>query len=453
MYSPSPKVMDLLLDAICVVDAEGRFVYISAACERILGYSPAELIGRPMMELIHPDDLEATLRTAQDVMRGRQKNHFENRYIRKDGQIAHIMWSASWSEEEQLRVAVAHDISQRKHADAMQAGVYAISVAANRSEELTELFAEIHRIIAGLLPIGLFSLALRSDQEDNLNIPYFADLEHPQAPEVGEQTKALSRAIIERGQPILLTTETLDEEQLELLPLANRGAMNWLGVPLISPQGTFGALVIHGHSSSPRYTVKDRELLHFVSSQIAAAIQRLQLQSRLKHLSHHDQLTGLPNRTLLYDRLERSLARARRENSRVSLLYLDLDKFKQVNDQFGHGTGDQLLQAVATRLLECVREVDTVSRIGGDEFVILLEDIQAEEHVLLVAEKIRQGLNQPFQLGEHQLLMIPSIGIALYPDHAQEQEQLLSMADKAMYLAKQNGGNRFTIAGASPVDN
>ncbi|MFN3581868.1 MAG: PAS domain S-box protein, partial [Pseudomonas sp.] len=313
MYSPSPKVMDLLLDAICVVDAEGRFVYISAACERILGYSPAELIGRPMMELIHPDDLEATLRTAQDVMRGRQKNHFENRYIRKDGQIAHIMWSASWSEEEQLRVAVAHDISQRKHADAMQAGVYAISVAANRSEELTELFAEIHRIIAGLLPIGLFSLALRSDQEDNLNIPYFADLEHPQAPEVGEQTKALSRAIIERGQPILLTTETLDEEQLELLPLANRGAMNWLGVPLISPQGTFGALVIHGHSSSPRYTVKDRELLHFVSSQIAAAIQRLQLQSRLKHLSHHDQLTGLPNRTLLYDRLERSLARARRE--------------------------------------------------------------------------------------------------------------------------------------------
>lgn len=445
MYSPSPKVMDLLLDAICVVDAQGHFVYVSGACERIFGYTCEELVGMPMMDLVYPDDREMTLATAREVMLGRQKNHFENRYVRKDGQIVHIMWSASWSEQEQLRVAVAHDVTERKHTEAMQAAVYAISEAANSSEDLAALFLLIHQIIGRLLPLSLFSVALRDQTESALSFPYYADQHAPQDKNESADAHTLCAEIITSGQPLLLTTDT-PQDDADLLTLSDKTSLNWLGVPLIAATGTFGALLIHSNLTTQRYTTKDLELLHYVSTQIASAVQRMQMQSRLQFLSHYDQLTGLPNRTLLFDRIDRALARARREGSKLSLLYLDLDKFKQVNDTHGHGVGDLLLKAVAERLSCCVREADTVSRVGGDEFVILLEDINQTDHALQVAEKIREQLNLPFQLEKHSLMIIPSIGISLYPEHADEQQELLNLADRAMYFAKQSGGNRFEVS-------
>lgn len=445
LYSPSAKVMDLLLDAICVVDTQGRFVYISGACERIFGYTSEELVGTSMMDLVYPDDREKTLATAQEVMLGRQKNHFENRYVRKDGQIVHIMWSASWSEEEQLRVAVAHDVTEKKRTEALQAAVYSISEAANSAEDLAALFLLIHQIIARLLPLNLFCVALREEASGSLNFPYYAD-QHS-APDTRESVDArtLCAKIIRSSEPLLLTADTPSNDA-GLMTLADTISLNWLGVPLIATSGTFGALLLHSSTTTQRYTGKDLELLHYVSTQIASAVQRMQMQSRLQFLSQYDHLTKLPNRTLLFDRLERALARARRENGKGSLLYLDLDKFKQVNDTYGHSVGDQLLRAVADRLRQCVREVDTVARVGGDEFVILLEDIGHPEHALLVAEKIREQLNMPFQLAEHSLMMIPSIGVALYPEHGDEQNELLNLADRAMYYAKENGGNRFELA-------
>ncbi|MEH6498452.1 MAG: diguanylate cyclase [Pseudoalteromonas distincta] len=445
MYSPSPKVMDLLLDAICVVDAQGHFVYVSGACERIFGYTCEELVGMPMMDLVYPDDREMTLATAREVMLGRQKNHFENRYVRKDGQIVHIMWSASWSEQEQLRVAVAHDVTERKHTEAMQAAVYAISEAANSSEDLAALFLLIHQIIGRLLPLSLFSVALREQADGSPNFPYYADQHGLQNACESADARTLCAQIITSGLPLLLTTDT-PQDDAGLLTLSDKTSLNWLGVPLTAAAGTFGALLIHSNLSTQRYTAKDLELLHYVSTQIASAVQRMQMQSRLLFLSRYDQLTGLPNRTLLFDRMDRALARARREGTKVSLLYLDLDKFKQVNDTHGHGVGDLLLKAVADRLQLCVREADTVSRVGGDEFVILLEDLNHLDHARQVAEKIREQLNIPFQLAEHSLMMIPSIGIALYPEHADEQQELLNLADRAMYYAKQSGGNRFEVA-------
>jgi diguanylate cyclase (GGDEF)-like protein len=168
--------------------------------------------------------------------------------------------------------------------------------------------------------------------------------------------------------------------------------------------------------------------------------------SRLQYMAQYDSLTQLPNRELLRDRLHTALARARREQSQVALLFLDLDKFKQVNDSFGHAVGDLLLQGVALRIQQCLREADTVARFAGDEFVVLLEDFHTADHASGVAEKIRQVLNQPFELrGQHQTVL-PSIGIALYPQHAQDAQQLLQHADNAMYRAKQNGGNRFHSA-------
>jgi diguanylate cyclase (GGDEF)-like protein len=221
----------------------------------------------------------------------------------------------------------------------------------------------------------------------------------------------------------------------------------WLGVPLNSHKGTIGVLVLKSYSGGAHYTEKHKELLQFVSTQVATAIERKQLYDRLQYAARYDELTGLPNRGLLHDHLETVLARTRRQQGRMSLLYLDLDKFKQVNDSFGHAAGDLLLQKVANRLKQCVRDADTVARIGGDEFVVLLENIQLPEHVSVVAEKIRKVLNQTMNIDGHRLRIMPSIGIAHHPDHGDSAQQLLKHADEAMYLAKKNRDNRFQARG------
>lgn len=125
--APLASFIDLLLDAVCAVDVEGRFVFVSAACERIFGYTPDELVGRRMIELVHPADRARTLQAADRIMAGEPMPNFENRYLRKDGQVAHILWSARWSEVDQLRIAVARDITERKQAESRQAALYAIS--------------------------------------------------------------------------------------------------------------------------------------------------------------------------------------------------------------------------------------------------------------------------------------------------------------------------------------
>lgn len=277
--------IDQLLEAICVVDAQGRFVYLSSGCERIFGYKSEEMIGRPMIELVHPEDRERTLLAASEIMAGEHKIDFENRYIRKDGQIAHIQWSARWSEDQKVRVAVARDITKHK-----------------------------------------------------------------------------------------------------------------------------------------------------------------QLLQQLQHIAFYDPLTQLPNRALFEDRLQQSLARARRELSQLALCFVDLDKFKEINDQYGHAAGDACLQTVAQRLLGAVRETDTVARLGGDEFVLVMDAITDEVAVLSALHQLLAKIQQPFMFQQQALQICASIGIALFPADGQDQASLLAAADMAMYKAKQAGGNRLCIA-------
>lgn len=212
----------------------------------------------------------------------------------------------------------------------------------------------------------------------------------------------------------------------------------WLVVPLNSHTGIIGALILKGSPDGARYTRKDKELVQFVSAQVATAIERKQLHARLKHMAQYDGLTGLPNRALLYDRLIMALGRTRREQGQMSVLYLDLNNFKQVNDSLGHAAGDELLQEVADRLKRCLRGLDTVARMGGDEFVVLLENIQMPEHASNIANKIRSAISQPIKIRGRSLCILPSIGIALYPRHGDEAQQLLRHADEAMYFEKKN---------------
>ena len=172
-------------------------------------------------------------------------------------------------------------------------------------------------------------------------------------------------------------------------------------------------------------------------------------EERMQHLAHFDALTGLPNRALFSDRLHQAVAKARRDSTRMALMFLDLDKFKPVNDEHGHHIGDMLLKEVATRMLECVRrDTDTVARLGGDEFVVILSNIEKIQQATMVAEKIRHALNRSFELAGLTLKISSCTGVAVYPEHGGDANVLLKSADAAMYRAKEGGRDRVEIATA-----
>ena len=173
-------------------------------------------------------------------------------------------------------------------------------------------------------------------------------------------------------------------------------------------------------------------------------------QERMRHLATHDQLTGLANRALLMEELNRSLALARRQGTQVGLLFLDLDGFKPVNDRYGHSTGDALLQAVAARLQDSIRESDTLCRQGGDEFVLLIPDAPDLEQLMALAEKLQASLIQPYSDLPRGIHVSASIGVARWPDHASDADGLLDAADNAMYRAKGQEGGAVAIASGRP---
>ena len=430
-YVPADNLVDMLLDAICVVDKEGHFLFVSAACERIFGYSPEEMLGRPMIELVHPDDRARTLAAAREIMAGAAKPIFENRYVRKDGRTVHILWSARWSDDQQVRIAVAHDITERKRSESLQNALYRLAEAAHRADDEQQLFQQLQHTLAEQLPSSRFNLALLGPDGQQLAILGSApDDIHSQ------YVHQLSRQVLNSTQPLLLTAADA----------AHLGQQNWLLVPCHTQAGCSGVLSLNSDALEPMYSSREQELLQFVATQVSTAIERQRMLSRLQHMAQYDQLTQLPNRSLLQDRLQQAMARARRERRQLALLFLDLDKFKLINDSLGHAMGDLLLQQVAERIRQCLREVDTVARFAGDEFVVLLEDFHSSDHATQVADKIRQALNHPFDLKGYQHPVRPSIGIALYPTHASDPQQLINQADSAMYLAKNSGGNRYQLA-------
>lgn len=164
------------------------------------------------------------------------------------------------------------------------------------------------------------------------------------------------------------------------------------------------------------------------------------------HLVNHDPLTDLPSLRLAKDRLSLALGMARRNKTMAAVMFIDLDGFKTVNDTLGHDAGDDVLKQVSQRLLSCVREIDTVAHVGGDEFLLIATGLQAPEHAALIAEKILQAVSRPVILNGRQTAVSASIGIALHPDHGGDEDQLIKLADEAMYRVKYSGKNGYTFA-------
>ena len=179
----------------------------------------------------------------------------------------------------------------------------------------------------------------------------------------------------------------------------------------------------------------------------AEIAERMQTQEQLRHLAHHDLLTDMPNRMLFVERLDQALNRAQWRKRVAAVLFLDLDRFKIVNDTLGHEAGDRLLQAMPGRLFACVREGDTVARFGGDEFAVFLNDVASPDDVAPIAKKLLEALVPPFMIDGHEFFIAGSIGISLYPDDGIDPNILITLADSAMYKAKRSGKNCIRLYG------
>jgi diguanylate cyclase (GGDEF)-like protein len=220
-------------------------------------------------------------------------------------------------------------------------------------------------------------------------------------------------------------------------------------IPLAQAGKVIGALCLYAREwgyFDPELVLLLRKMadnVSFALDNFVREAQRRDAEQHVRHLAHHDVLTGLPNRTLLADRVDVAIEQARRGGSQLALLFVDLDRFKLINDSLGHLVGDELLERVAERLVHCVRASDTVGRQGGDEFLVLLPDIAHVEDAARVAEKIVAEVTQPYYVAQHELATGASIGIAIFPDNGSDMVELLRNADAAMYAAKQAGRNRF----------
>jgi diguanylate cyclase (GGDEF)-like protein/PAS domain S-box-containing protein len=410
------NVVDLLLDTVFLVDMEGRIVFVNPACERLLGYTPAELVGQTLFGLLAPEDREKTERESLLVMSGEPRTGFENRYRHKDGHLVDIMWSACFDATQQLRIGVARDISERRRVESMQLSLHELAAAMQNADSAPALFTEFHRLAGRLMPIASMMVIELLPQRDGFTMMY---------PAHGHEH---GRAAWQHIEP--MCSDALRHRHAILIP----GQASWMAAPLFT--GSDGGSVLLLESGGADYTLNDRDVLQFISAQLATAMERHRLIRELTRSAQFDDLTGLPNRRLFYDRLESALIRCHRYQEQAAILYLDVNSFKEVNDTHGHLAGDEVLKAIATRLRQAVREEDTVARLGGDEFVILLPKVDSMDSARMVAEKIRRTSNQCLSIGPVLLQPSVSIGIALFPEHGENANQLIRHADQSMYAEK-----------------
>jgi diguanylate cyclase (GGDEF)-like protein/PAS domain S-box-containing protein len=225
-------------------------------------------------------------------------------------------------------------------------------------------------------------------------------------------------------------------------PLLKLGVRSGIQVPIFGTAGTYGIFSSHSRAEA-HFGPDDASFLQSVANILAVAIERKNAQEHLERLAQFDSLTGLPNRQLFHDRLLKTLAHARRSGTPMAVLFIDLDRFKLVNDTQGHSAGDRLLQDVAVRLLQCVRAGDTVGRFGGDEFGAIVTDLAKPGDAGVVAQKVLDAIAQPFKLEAHDTYVSASIGITLFPADGDNPEALVMNADTAMYRAKEQGRNTY----------
>jgi diguanylate cyclase (GGDEF)-like protein/PAS domain S-box-containing protein len=383
LVSPA-AILEGLPDAVVAIARDERIVFVNALAEQLFGYRREELLGKPVQTL-WPERLRARY---TDNMRLYFATEHPLRFstevwgLRRDGTefAGEMSWGVVGSAEGPLLLAIGRDVTQRRAAD----------------ERVRALAAMGERALGGADPGELANDAV---------------------------------ALIRRTLPV----EGVEVRLADGAALASDGPVD--DAPLRLRIGTGDEMLV-----TPDRKLSDEEMtvLRAVANILATAMERLRDEDQMRHDALHDPLTGLANRTLLYDRLHHALAQSEREHGQTGVLFVDLDNFKQINDEHGHRVGDELLAALGDRLRAAVRPADTVARIGGDEFVVIYEHAD-EAGALALADRLETAISEPVTLGGVERRLSASIGIAI--GHG-EADELIRAADAAVYRAKAAGGAR-----------
>jgi diguanylate cyclase (GGDEF)-like protein len=328
-----------------------------------------------------------------------------------------------------------------------QETVARLGQVALRERDLRTLFDEVVSTVASTLDVELCAVLKVRDGEQRLDIVSgvgYGELDGDGLP-AGKGTQA-GYALITRKPVIAEDLRT--EKRFDATSLLDRGMISGMNALIEGQAGPFGVLTAHTRSAR-RFSGDDVNFLVAVANVLSAAVERQCKEEASRHAALHDPLTGLPNRTLLLDRVDLALARRRREGLDVAMLMLDLDRFKLINDSLGHAVGDEVILALARRLREVVRSSDTVARLGGDEFVVACERPGGPREVVELAERVGAALEHPFELASGEHFLTASIGIALAEKGDETAASLLRDADAAMYRAKQRGPGLYELFDAT----
>ncbi|MCV2352783.1 EAL domain-containing protein [Paucibacter sp. B2R-40] len=401
-------------DAIISKTLDGVVTSWNAGAQTIFGYTAEEMIGQPMLLLFPLDRKDEERFILELLLAGEKVDHFETVRQRKDGSLVHVSVSISPIRDAHKRIIgaskIARDISKKKLAEAR------LRLTAN-------VFTYTSEGIVIASPAGVLL---------DVNEAFTRITGHSRQAVLGQDYRQVCNGVE-------------DASKIEAMWQALRQTGHC--------QGEVWSRREDGSDFAALLTVSAIEdSSGQIQSYVAlfADITPLRMQTeKLEHFAHYDAMTDLPNRLLLSDRLRQAMANSARQDQTLAVLYLDLDGFKAVNDKHGHGVGDQLLITVSQRMKSALREVDTLARIGGDEFVLVLVDVRGQAELNALIERILKACSEPIIFGEHLLQVSASIGVTLYPQDDVEADQLMRHADRAMYEAKQNGKNRYQLFDAA----
>jgi diguanylate cyclase (GGDEF)-like protein/PAS domain S-box-containing protein len=428
-------VLEGLPDAVVATRRDGLIDFVNARAAELFGYEPEELVGRPVA-LLWPESVrEAYTRNMEELFEAGGALRFTEAAhgLRKDGRefLGEMSWGLVETAEQPLMLAVGHDISERL---AMEARLR------RRSAEHAVIASLGERAITGIEPFDLVPELVESvgqTLEADLAVLFeLADHEHLRAAATwrrSPETPEVAWAALTGHARLALDSH----DAVGLAPGAHEPLRSGLAVAVRTSDESFGVLC--GYSlADDALDRDDGAFLGAVGNVLASAISRRRMEERIQHQALHDPLTGLANRTLCQDRLAQALARSRRSGTPVGVFFLDLDRFKDVNDNYGHAAGDVVLVAVAHELEQAVRPSDTVGRFGGDEFLVVCEDI-SEEQALALGDRLRAAARVPVEAAGAVHQLSASVGFATSDDVGLDADRLVSSADEAVYRAKQLG--------------
>jgi diguanylate cyclase (GGDEF)-like protein/PAS domain S-box-containing protein len=418
-----------------------------AACEAY-GYSRDQLVGMSLKALTK-DVAEGEKRIRGTLGRGSDKD-YETVHLRSDGTAMTMLANASVIEYQGERaiMAIARDITERKRAEELERDRRCFLEMVAQNLPLEGSLNQLLRIVEKQLPGGLCSAVLLTANEScdvaasSLSKEVLVGLE---GLGIARAPKSLGLAA-SRREIVFVEDIGVASNGDELCGWALACGMKtcW-AAPVLSAEGLVLGILVVFFRETKKLQPTDREQLEMASRMAAVAIEHRRLTDKLSYQAQHDSLTGLPNRILSEDRLQQGIAYANRHGSKVAVLVLDLDGFKYINDTLGHQAGDTVLVEVADRLRAVTRQTDTVARIGGDEFLVVLTELRYAEDSTRVAQNCLDAIKRPILIGEREYAVSASIGISHYPEDGAEPEVLQQNADAAMYHAKFIGKNGFQV--------